>query len=161
MSAQRLPQPDDSIYAVRQWKQTLDPGAKWWQKLFHRLLYCPFNEFALKVVKVPPATSVTIDGSRVTFSWLEDGGYFGSEDEAEIACLTDRHSYQRMTYGRAYPSDSAQCVGPTIFPRAKNPRKRAAPVLAMVIKPRREEDQERQELAECLAQINQVLEPRR
>jgi hypothetical protein len=158
MSAQRRPEPDDCIFAVRHWKDTLDPSAKWWQRWFHGLVYLPINELALKVFKIPPATSVTIEGPKVTFSWLEDGGYFSSEDEAELACLTDRHSYQRMTYGRAYPADSAQCVGPTIFPRARNPRKRAQPVLAMLIKPRKEDDREREQLARTLTKLNQVLD---
>lgn len=158
MSAQRRPEPDDVIYAVRHWKCTLDRSATWWQRWFHRLVYLPVNELALRVFKLPPVTSATIDGSKITFSWLEDGGYFGSEDEADIACLTDRYSYQQMTYGRAYPPESAQCVGPTIFPRAKNPRKRAKPVLAMLLKPRKEDDREREQLAQTLTKLNQVLD---
>lgn len=161
MSAQRLPETDDPIFAVRLWKNTLDRDAKWWQRLFHQFIYLPFNEFSLKIVKIPPSTSVTVDGTRVTFSWLEDAGFFASEDQADIACLTDRHSYQRLTYGRAFPSDSAQCSGPTIFPRAKNPRKRAKPILNLIIKDRAQDEKEHQELAECLLQLNQVLEPRR
>jgi hypothetical protein len=137
MSAQPLPQVDDSIYAVRQWKETIDPSAKWWQKWFHRFIYLPFNEFTLKVIKLPPATSVTVEGSKVTFSWLEDGGFFASEDQADFACLTERYSYQRITFGRAFGPESAQVLGPTIFPRATRPRKRAKPVLEMIINPRR------------------------
>jgi hypothetical protein len=147
MSAQHLPKPDETIYAVREWKNTLDPRAKWWQRLFHRFIYQPFNEFSLKVVKIPPATSVTVDGRRVTFSWLEDAGFFASEDEADHACLTDRTSYQEMTFGRIFPWDSAQCVGPTIFPRAKRPLKRAKPILSMVLSPRKEHEQIKSELA--------------
>lgn len=158
MSARRLPEVDDAIYAVRQWKQTLDFNAKWWQRWFHRFVYLPFNEFSLKVVKLPPATSVTIEGKKVTFSWLEDGGFFGDEDQADAACLTERYSYQQVTYGRAFPSDSAQCLGPTIFPRAKRPHKRARPILSMVIKSRKEDDRERQQLADTLARLNQVLD---
>lgn len=160
MSAQRLPQPDDAIYAVRQWKQTLDPSVKWWQRWFHRLVYVPVNEFALKVVKLPPATSVTIDGSKVTFSWLEDGGFFTSEHEADLACLTERYSYQRLTYGRAFPADSAQCAGPTIFPRAENPRKRAAPILEMVITPRKEITKSLSTLKQETNKLSEVLSPK-
>jgi hypothetical protein len=126
-----------------------------------------FNEFSLRVMKIPPATSVTIEGNKVTFSWMEDGGFFGSEDEADQACLTERSSYQWMTYGRVFPPDSAQCVGPTIFPRAKKPLKRAAPIFEMVIKSRTEDqraqqerEEERAQLKECLTQINQVLDCR-
>lgn len=147
MSARRMPEADESIYAVRHWKETLDPSAKWWQRWFHRFLYKPFNEFALKVIKIPPATSITVEGGRVTFSIVEDGGYFGSEYEADLACTSERHSYQQMVYGRIYPVESAQVIGPTIFPRARNPRKRAKPILEMVIKPRTEDEEMRREIA--------------
>lgn len=160
MSARPLPSVDETIYVVREWKTTLDPSAKWWQKLFHRFLYCPFNEFALKVVKIPPATSATIDGSKVTLSWVEDSGFFADEDQADFACLTPRYSYQAMTFGRLFPSESAQCVGPTIFPRAKQPRKRAKPILTMIIKPRAEDDRERRTLAETLNHLNRLLDRR-
>lgn len=157
MSAHPVPQVDGTIYAVRIWKDTLDPCAKWWQRWFHKFIYLPFQEFSLKVVKVPTVTSVTVEGDKTTFSWLEDGGFFASEHEADIACLTDRWSYQGMPFGRLFPSDSAQVLGPTVFPRAKNPRKRAEPMLALVIKDRKQDEQRDQQLAACLQQVNQVL----
>lgn len=158
VSAQRLPETDQMIFIVREWKEVLDPSAKWWQRWFHRFVYLPFNEFALRVMKIPPVSSATIEGRRVTFSWLEDAGFFATEEQADTACLTERWSYQGMTFGRLFPSESAQCVGPTIFPRAKRPLKRARPVLSMIIKPRKEEDRERQQLAQTLARLNQVLD---
>ncbi len=158
MSARRLPEVDETIFVVRQWKTTLDPNARWWQRWFHRFLYLPFNELALKVFKLPPATSVTVEGHKATFGWIEDAGFFTDEDQADLACLTDRYSYQPVTFGRAFPAESAQCLGPTIFPRATRPRKRAAPILSMVIKPRRQDDRERRQLADTLAQLNQVLD---
>lgn len=118
----------------------------------------PFNEFALRIIKIPTATSVTVTGNEVRFSWLEDGGFFASEDEANIACLTDRFSYQALPFGRSFPSRSAQFNSPTIFPRATNPRKRARPTLSLIIKDRKKDEQERQTLAECLTQLNQVLD---
>lgn len=154
MSAQRLPQPDDGIYAVKQWKETLDPTAPWWQRWWHRFVYRPFNEFSLRVMKVPPDNHVTIDGSKISFSLVEDAGFFASEHEADIACLTERDSYQRYTFGRLYPRGSGQHTGPVIFPRAKNPRKRAKPILGMVIKPRKEEEQ----VMEKLAILNEILD---
>ena len=158
MSAQPLPDTDESIFVVREWKQTLDLSAKWWQRWFHRFVYLPFNEFSLKVVKIPPVTSVTLEGHKVTFRWLEDGGFFASKDQADNACLTERWSYQEMTFGRLFPSESAQCISPTIFPRAKRPRKRGTPILSMIIKPRKEEDRDRRILAERLTTLNQVLD---
>lgn len=157
MSARRLPQTDETIFAVRQWKETLDPSAKWWQRWFHRFVYLPFNEFSLKVMKIPTVTSVTVEGKRTTFSWLEDEGFFADEDAADAACLTERWSYQGMPFGQQFPADSAQVVGPTVFPRAKNPRKRAKPILRMIIKDRKVDEQRDRELAECLQQVNQVL----
>lgn len=153
-----LPVVDETIYAVREWKETLDPCCKWWQRWFHRFVYLPFQEFSLKVVKIPTVTSATITGDEVRFSWLEDAGFFGSEHEADIACLTERYSYQGMPYGRAYPSLSGQCLGPTIFPRAKNPRKRARPILSLVMKDRKRDEAEAREFSKCLQRLNQVLD---
>lgn len=154
MSARHRPETDEVIYAVRQWKETLDTSAKWWQRLFYKLAYRPFNEFSLRVVKIPPANTITVEGDRVIFTIVEDGGYFGSEHEADLACITERDSYQAMTYGRAYPRESAQCIGPTIFPRAKNPLKRAAPILEMVITSRKVDQRIKQELT----RLNETLD---
>ena len=158
MSANPLPSVDATIYAVREWKETLGPECKWWQKWFHRFIYLPFNEFSLKIVKIPPVTSATLCGDKVQFSWLEDGGFFASEDEADVACLTNRYSYQGMPFGRAFPSVSGQLLGPTIFPRAKNPRKREQPILSLVFKDRKKDEQEQRTLAEYLQQLHQVLD---
>lgn len=153
-----LPVVDETIYAVRVWKETLDARSPWWQRWFHRFLYLPFNEFSLKVMKVPTVTGATIIGSEVRLSWLEDEGFFGSEYEADIACLTDRYSYQGLPYGRSFPEVSGQCLGPTIFPRAKNPRKRARPMLSLIFKNRKQEESEQQQIAQCLKRLNQVLD---
>lgn len=155
MSARRLPEPDDGIYTVKQWKETLDPGAPWWQRWYHRFVYRPFNEFSLRVMKVPPDNHITIDGNKVSFSLVEDGGFFASEHEADLACLSERDSYQQYTFGRLYPRGSGQHIGPVIFPRAKNPRKRADPVLRMLIKPCKVEEQMRQELAKISKTLDQ------
>jgi hypothetical protein len=158
MSARRLPDTDETIYAVKQWKETLDPTARWWQHWFHRFVYKPFNEFSLRVMKIPPVTSFTVEGDRVSFSVVEDGGFFGSEHEADLACLTEHDSYQGLPYGRVFPRRSAQCVGPTIFPRAKRPLKRAVPIFGMIIKSRKEDDRERRTLAQQLNHLNQLLD---
>lgn len=158
MSTNPLPSVDQTIYAVREWKETLDPYAPWWRRWFHRFVYLPFNEFSLRVMKVPTCTSATVVGNEVRLSWLEDAGFFGSEHEADLACLTERFSYQGLPYGRLFPCESGQSINPTIFPRARNPRKRARPVLSLVMKDLKQEESEREQLASYLTQINQVLD---
>lgn len=158
MSASQPLPAEQTIFAVREWKSTLDPRSKWWQRWFHRFVYLPFNEFSLRVMKVPTVTHAVIHGEKVELSWLEDAGFFASEDEADIACLTERYSYQGLPFGRSLPSDSAQFVNPTIFPRAKNPRKRAQPVLSLVIKDRKQDEYEQRTLSEYIQQLNQVLD---
>lgn len=158
MSASPLPSTDGTIYAVREWKETLDQDAPWWQKWYHRFVYRPFNEFSLRVMRIPPDNYVVLDGNRVTFSLVEDGGFFSSEHEADIACLTERYSYQGMPFGRAFPDRSGQCLGPTIFPRAKEPRKRAKPILSLIFKDRKQEESEQKELARYIRKLNQVLD---
>lgn len=158
MSTYPLPAVDDTIYTVRQWKETLDPRSPWWQRWYHRFIYLPFNQFSLRVMKIPTVTSATIIGNEVRLSWLEDEGFFGSEHEADIACLTDRYSYQGMPFGRCLPHESGQCLGPTIFPRAKNPRKRSKPMLSLIFKNRKQEESEQQQLANYIKKLNQVLD---
>lgn len=158
MSANPLPSTDNTIFIVREWKETLDPHSKWWQRWFHRFIYLPFNEFSLKVMKIPTVSSATISGDEVRFSWLEDCGFFSSEHEAEMACLNGRTSYQGVPFGRLFPDRSCQCLGPTIFPRAQQPRKRARPVLGLVFKTRKQEEDEQQAFAKCVKQLSQILD---
>lgn len=138
MSAQPLPQVDQAIYMVAQWKDELDPVAPWWQRWFYRFVYVPFNEIALRVFKIPRATEVLIEGQRVSFRWWEVEGFFASEDEADVGCLSERWSYKDYPFGRLMTPESGQYGRGPIFPRAKNPRKRERPILDHSIVPRRE-----------------------
>lgn len=158
MSApRRLPETDDTVFMVAQWKDDLDPSAKWWRRAFYRFLYRPFNEIALKVFKIPPFTNVVIDGSKVRFERFEPQGFFGSEHEADLACLGERWSYKDYTYGRLMPPQGGQVGKGPVFPRAKNPGKRVAPIFEFIIKDRRQDNKERKALAECLQQMNKDL----
>lgn len=158
MSAAPKPQVDDTIYTVTQWKEELDPSYKWWQKVFYRWLYLPFNEFALRVVKIPKATEVVVKDNEYSFRWWEVEGHFGSADEADLACLTERYCYKEYPFGRLYTPQSGQIGNGPVFPRAKNPVRRIQPILQMVIKDRKQDDRERTTLAEALKQLNQVLD---
>lgn len=136
MSAQ--PQVDQTIYMVAQWKDELDPVVPWWQRWYYRFIYVPFNEFSLRVFKIPRATEVLIEGKRVSFRWWEVEGFFGSEHEAEQGCLTERWYYKDYPFGRLMSVESGQYGRGPVFPRARNPRKREHPILDYSIVPRRQ-----------------------
>lgn len=137
MSSPRpLPDTDSEICMVVQWKDVVNESSPWWRRLYYRTIYKWFMEFSLKVMKIPNPTEVTIDGKQVRFSWLEHQGFFDSEDAADLACLGPRWGYKRIIFGRAFPKESGQYDSPWIYPRAKNPRKRAKPILKMIITPR-------------------------
>ena len=158
MSARRLPETDDTIYMVSQWKSEIDKSEPWWRRAYYRFIYLPFQEFSLKVVKVPKPTEVEIDGKKVTFRIWEPQGFFGSEHEADIACLAERWCYKDYRYGRLMPDGSGQYGNGPVFPRTTNPTKRVEPVLSMVIKDRKRDEADRQQLAQCLAELHQVLD---
>lgn len=158
MSARPLPQVDDKIRIVVQWKDMIDAGSPWWRKLYYNTIYKWFLEFSLKMMKIPNPTQVTIEGKKVTFSWLEWQGFFGSDDEARFACLEERWGFKALPYGRLLPKESGQCVGEWIFPRAKNPTKRASLMLSHVIKDRKQEESQQQQLARYIQKLNQVLD---
>jgi hypothetical protein len=154
MSARPLPQVDDTIYTVTQWKDELDSTYKWWQKAFYRFLYLPFNEFALRVVKIPRATEVVVKSNEYSFRWWEVEGHFSSVHEADIACLTERYCYKDYPFGRQLPGISGQIGHGPVFPRAKDPRKRIQPIMDTTFLPRREVSWLRNEIA----RLNQVLD---
>jgi hypothetical protein len=154
MSANPLPQVDDVVYTVTQWKDELDPRAPWWQKAFYRFIYLPFQEFSLKAVKIPRPTETIIEGGKISFRIWEIQGHFASEHEADIACLTDRYCYKDYPFGRPYAPESGQIGKGPVFPRAKNPNKRIRPVLEMAIIPRRKITK----LEGEVARLHQVLD---
>jgi hypothetical protein len=160
MSAARLPQVDDVIYTVAQWKDDLDPDSPWWRRWFYKLVYRPFNEFSLKVMKIPPITNVVIEGNKVRFERFEIQGHFSSEHEADISCLTERWSYKDYPFGRLMPPEGGQYGDGPVFPRSTTPRKRTEPIFEYVIKDRRKDERERRTLAECLHELNQQLDQR-
>lgn len=135
MNARPLPETDSEIYMVVQWKDVLDKNSPWWKRLYYYTLYTWFMEFSLKVMKIPNPTEVSIDGKQIRFSWLEHQGFFEFEDQAEMACLETRWGYKRILFGRLLPRESGQYDSPWVYPRAKNPRKRAKLILTTVITP--------------------------
>jgi len=152
------------VFKVSQWKTALDSTEPWWRKFFHKWIYLPFQDFSFGVMKIPPVKEVTVESDghgsvRRIFSWFEDEGIFEHEDQADYACLGEQWGYKKMPYGRLVPPESAQYSG-TIFPRKKNPRRWAKPTLSLIIKDRKQDEREHAALAECLAELNHVLDRR-
>lgn len=159
VSARRLPEVDENICVVVQWKDMVDARSPWWRKAYYRFVYAPFLEFSLRVVKIPNPTEVSIEGKRIRFSWLEWQGFFASADQAEIACVGERWGYKALPFGRSLPDVSGQYLDSEwVFPRAKNPRKRARPMLAMVFKDRKQEERDGERLRDYLRRLNQELD---
>lgn len=150
------------VFKVSVWKTKPDAGAPWWQRWFHRLVYLPFQSFSIKVMKVPPAKQVIVESDaqgniKQTFGWFEDLAILEHEDQADAACLTESDFYTRLPYGRLMPEQSAQYeYGAPTFPRRKNPKKWHRPVLSLIIKDRKKDEQTQRTLAEYLEKINQL-----
>lgn len=164
MRAEREVSSPREVFKVAQWKTDIDPTEPWWRRAYHRWIYLPFQNFSFGVMGVPTVKEVTVESDangsiKRVFSWFEDEGIFEHEDEADHACLGERWGYKKMPYGRLVPPESAQYSG-TVFPRKKNPRRWAKPTLSLIIKDRKEDERASAELAECLAELNHVLDRR-
>lgn len=154
----------EHVFKVSVWKTKPDPSAPWWQQWFYRFVYLPFQNFSITVMKIPPAKQVIVESDaqgnvRKIFGWFEDLAIYPDEDQADIACLSESDFYTRLPYGRLMPEQSAQYeYGAPTFPRRKNPKKWHRPVLSLIIKDRSQDEQEKQVLAECLTELNHVLD---
>lgn len=152
------------VFKVSAWKTKPDADAPWWQRWFHRFVYLPFQNFSITVMKIPPAKQVIVESDaqgnvRKTFGWFEDVGIFEHEDQADAGCLTESDFYTRLPYGRLMPAESAQYEnGCPTFPRKKNPKRWASPVLSLVIKDRKQEERKDKQLSGYLAQLNEILD---
>lgn len=154
------PEPKD-CYKVSQWKWNIDESAPWWRRAFFKWIFLPFQLFSLKLgIPTPKEVIIESDGegrTRHTFRWFEDEGIFEHPEQADAGCLDEHWGYTKLPYGRLMPSDSAQYSG-TVFPRKKNPVKWAKPTLSLVIKDRKQDEREHEQLAACLNRLNQVLD---
>lgn len=147
----------DRVWMVAQWKWDLDPATPWYRKLFFKFVFRPFIHFSWRVMKIPCPKGIEVNGNKQTIFWFENGGFFSSEDQAEIACLSQWHGYKDVPLDRAFPPESAQ-YSSLVFPRQKDPRQhRKAPTFNLVLRDRKQEEQERQVLADCLAELNEKL----
>lgn len=161
MLPERHTEPLERVWMVAHWKWELDPSTPWYRKAFFKYVFRPFIHFSWRWFKIPCPKGLEVTGNKQTIFWFENGGFFSTEDQAEIACTGPWHGYKDVPMDRCFPSESAQ-YSSLVFPRQKDPRQhRKTPTFNLVVKDRKQDQSERETLAECLHQINQVLEPRR
>lgn len=150
----------DRIWMVAHWKWELDPATAWFRKAFFKYVFRPFIHFSWRVVKIPCPKGIVVEGKKVTIFWFENGGFFSSEDQAELACIGKWHGYKDVPLDRCFPPESAQ-YSSLVFPRQRSSRQhRKAPTFSLVLKDRKQEEREQQTLAASLARLNEILDRR-
>lgn len=157
MFPQRVAEHLDRVWMVAQWKWELDPGTSWYQRAFFKYVFRPFLHFSWNVMKIPTPKGVKeIDGKTQTFFWFENGGFFSSEDQADLACVGTYDGYKDVPLDRAFPPESAQ-YSSLVFPRQKNPRQhRRSPSFHLIVAPRDELAQLKEEVAKLRSELRQA-----
>lgn len=150
--------PLDRVWMVAHWKWELDKGTPWYRVAFFKYIYRPFIRFAWNWFKIPAANGLEIDGKKQTVIWFENGGFFSSEDQANIACTGEWHGYKDVPLDRAFPPESAQ-YSSLVFPRQKDPRQhRKQPTFSLVLKDRKEEERDQEVLNKYIKRLHQALD---
>lgn len=155
------PEPKE-VFKVAQWKWNIDEGSPWWRRFFFKRIFLPFLSFSFQLgVPTPKEVIVEADENgrvRKTFRWWEDEGIFEHPEQADAGCLEEHWGYTNLPYGRLMPPGSGQ-YGVTIFPRKqKDAKKWAKPKFPFLIKDRKRDEQEHNELAACLKELNKNLD---
>lgn len=146
----------DRVWMVAHWKWDLDPDTSWWRKAWFKYIFRPFIHFSWNMIKIPCPKGVEIENGKVRVFWFENQGFFSSEDQADIACTTEWTGYKDVPMDRRFPLESAQ-YSSLVFPRQKNPRQhRRAPTFHLVVSPRSELDQLKEEVAILRTEIRQA-----
>jgi len=148
----------DRVWMVAHWKWELDSGTSWYRRMFFKYVFRPFIHFSWQVMKIPCPKGIEIEGKKQRILWFENGGFFSSEDQADIACTGEWHGYKDVPLDRCFPFESAQ-YSSLVFPRQKNPRQyRPTPTFNLVLKDRNDEERKARTLKESLAELNRVLD---
>lgn len=156
MFPQRVSEHMDRVWMVAQWKYELDHGARWYRRAFFKHVYRRFIHFAFKRFGIPPVKGAQVEGRKTTYFWFENGGFFSSEDQAELACTGEWHGYKDVPLDRAFPPESAQ-YSSLVFPRQKNPRQhRRRPNFSIVATPREEITNLEKQIQELERQIKEL-----
>jgi hypothetical protein len=158
MLPERATETLDRVWMVAHWKWELDSTTPWYRRAFFKYLFRPFIHFSWQVMKIPCPKGIEIEGKKQRVLWFENGGFFSSEDQADIACIGTWHGYKDVPLDRCFPSESAQ-YSSLVFPRQKNPRQhRKAPTFNLVVRDRNDEEHKARTLRESLAELNRVLD---
>lgn len=158
MLPERVAQSMDRVWMVAHWKWDLDPATPWYRRFFFKYIFRPFVHFSWNVMKIPCPKGVEVTGNQQRFLWFENAGFFSSEDQAEIACLSEWYGYKDVPLDRGFPPESAQ-YSSLVFPRQKNPRQhRKTPTFSFILKDRAEDQRCQQTLKEYIAELHQVLD---
>lgn len=170
MFPQRVAERMDRVWMVAQWKYGLDSTTPWYRQFFFKYVFRPFIHFSWNVMKIPCPKGVEIKGSsreggsdqgtpsgyKATIFWFENGGFFSTEDQAEIACTGYYDGYKDVPLDRAFPPESAQ-YSSLVFPRQKSPRQhRRRPNFSIVATPREEITNLEKKIMELEKQVNQL-----
>lgn len=146
------------VWMVAHWKWELDPDTPWYRRWFFKCVFRPFLHFSWNVMKIPCPKGMEIENGKQRIFWFENGGFFSSEDQADLACVNENHGYKDVPMDRRFPPESAQYAS-LVFPRQKNPRQhRRTPTYSTILKDRKQDESEKRQLAEYLTQLNQVLD---
>lgn len=158
MLPERVSHQIDRVWMVAHWKWELDESTPWYRRFFFKYVFRRFVHFSWNVMKVPCPKGVEIDGRKQRIFWFENGGFFSSEDQADLACTNEWQGYKDVPLDRSFPLESAQ-YSSLVFPRQKNPRQhRRAPTFSLILKDRRQEEQQQQTLADYIKKLHRVLD---
>lgn len=156
MFPQRVAERMDRVWMVAQWKYGLDNTTPWYRRFFFKYIFRPFLHFSWNMMKIPCPKGVQVDGKKLTFFWFENGGFFSSEDQAEIACTGYYDGYKDVPLDRAFPPESAQ-YSSLVFPRQKDPRQhRRKPNFSIVATPREEITDLERQIMELEKQVKEL-----
>lgn len=158
MFPKRVSQPMDRVWMVAHWKWELDPSTPWYRRFFFKYFFRPFIHFSWNVMKIPCPKEIEVVDGKVKVSWFENGGFFSSEDQADLACVSNWHGYKDVPLDRCFPPESAQ-YSSLVFPRQKNPRQhRKTPTFSIISRDRKQDEQERKQLTDYIAELHRVLD---
>lgn len=150
------------VYLLIQWKDRPDKTAPWWVHWFYDHIHVPYLRFVHKHFGIPRAKQATVTSDQqgrtiTTYSWFENGGVFDDPDKADAACVDEFDGYRPVPYNRPAGKQSAD-YGAPIFPRSNKPQRWAKPTLSLIMKDRKQDEQEQRTWKECLRRLNQVLD---
>lgn len=130
------------VFDVDQRKYNIDGHRPWWERLFFRYVYLPFNRFSFHVMHIPAVdqaeiTVVTKRGETVetktVFSWLEGEGIFSHRETAKLACRGEFYRITPYALNGIMPEETVD--GGCEYPASSNPDRFARSTFKLVPTP--------------------------